>query len=934
MPRLPREWPEGQTVGMIEGTPPPLLTSNGQPLHEAARYADSDEFGVGTGLALPHVFSFAAIVGGASKTYWHERFDEAMRHSRENALAMRRDAYLMSLLQERKLAVAGLPWYLEVPDPRDERQAKVRAALTQACRGVRGFRRMVLAWLEAVWYGRYAVQFAFRWEKSDERRALGVQAWSPVNGDKIGYHWDGTPWVLVNGPRASTLSGANLVRTTRGPAISLTGGWRERFVIHQHEVDDADYFDAEAHGGRYGVGIRSRIYWLDFLKREYLDWVVTYLERVGLGTRLWKYDAGNPKSKEAAEKAARDNSRRVNILVPVWGDGRGNYSGGVEVVEASTGGVEVLRSMIDALDQYVERYVVGQAGSSRGQASGIGNEASSEFMASTKDAIRDNDANLLAETITGSAEAPGLLSLMQRYTFPETVPGVPGGFPVLFKFGLEKTLNNQRVQSIQTVVGMGLPVRKDDVYNAAGLSRPEDQDDVVEGQQQQGQGQGQGGNPLAALLGGDDSSADADGAGDAAGDEPLASEADVDDFLGDLFGDADDSDDGDGEPERESQRQMARRNRGGRAAQVQYVSDFEESKHRRDEEGRFSSGGGGGNSAATAKKKDQSRKQRKAANARQQSADARRKKTGAITRSGSLSGQSPLPVDMADVVGEPATPDALRAMAADPHKLNKERTSVLGRLAAAGKSAYNAAAWVGQSAYNRLPVAGRRAVDASIAFVVWLDHTLDMVKRGTQQLAATVAEERGLPAEHVERVAKVTTAIDAVMAWTANIPLASEHLHHEYRMEGPAAFALAKLGYFLPTASLAYCAYSAVRNPLATVRAAWRVIRGKGHKGKTTSHHGRRTGSMPVLCARKGERLMGKSDLLNLVLDRMARHGESGEWWYALFCSAFDQVRDLRQAVAIADEAIERHPREPDAEDPEDDGLVDWIADYQSPHAR
>lgn len=526
--------------GMAHQPPAPLVLPDGRPLHVAA-----EDFRDGEGLALPPVFSFAAVIGGASKTYYHDRFDEAMRHSRENALAMRRDAFLMSLLQERKMAVSSLPWYLETPDPKDKLQAKVRGVLTQCLRGTRGLRRMILSWLEAIWYGRYGNQFSWRWQEVEGRRTLSVDRWAPLNGDKIGYHWDGTPYVLVNAARAANLPGAVLANTTRARALSLLGGWRDRFIIHQHEIDDADYFEAEAGDGRHGVGVRSRVYWLDFLKREYLDWVVTYLERVGLGTTLWKYDASSPEQKAKAEEAARDNSRRVNITVPVWPDRAGGYSGGVERIEAPMGGVEALRTMIEAMDQYIERFIIGQAGSSQSQSSGLGNEAASEFMSSTKDAIRDHDAHLLAETITGSDQDPGLLSLMQRYSFPETTPDRPNGFPVLFKFGLEKSLNNQRVQSISSIVQMGLPVRKDDIYNAAGLSRPEPHDDVLEPQQPGGPG-GAGGNPLAAMLGGGGppgGDVPPDGGG---GEDAPASEEDVDSFLSELFGD---DAEGGGEPE-------------------------------------------------------------------------------------------------------------------------------------------------------------------------------------------------------------------------------------------------------------------------------------------------------------------------------------------------------------------------------------------------
>lgn len=455
---------------MSQRLPPPLNLGQNRPLHEQAQV---------DGLALPHVFSFATIVGGANQVYWHDRYDEAMRHCRENALVMRHDAFLMSLLQERKFAVSSLPWYLEVPDPRDPLQAKTRASMTQALRGVRGFRRMIWQWLEALWHGRSGVQFAWRWQEIDGRRALAVEQWSPIQGDKIGYHWDNVPYVLVNTSKAAHLPTIELVNTTVARALRLSGGWRERFVIHQHSVEDADFFEGEAGDALHGVGIRSYVYWLDYLKREYLSHVVNYLERVGLGVSLWKYDASDPTAKAKAEAAAVENSGRVNITVPVWPDSRGGMTGGLERVEVPTAGVGVLREMIGAMDQYIERFVVGQTGSAHSEASGLGNEAASEFKSNTKDAIRDHDAHMLAETITGDDKEPGMLSLMQRYSYPETCPDRPNGFPVMFRFGLERSLNNERVKTILMLVEKGLPVKKDDLYNAAGVSRPEPHDDVI-----------------------------------------------------------------------------------------------------------------------------------------------------------------------------------------------------------------------------------------------------------------------------------------------------------------------------------------------------------------------------------------------------------------------------------------------------------------------
>ena len=54
-------------------------------------------------MALPHVYTFGSIIAGAAHTYFHGKHDEAMKHSRRNALRMRRDPFIMALLRERKL---------------------------------------------------------------------------------------------------------------------------------------------------------------------------------------------------------------------------------------------------------------------------------------------------------------------------------------------------------------------------------------------------------------------------------------------------------------------------------------------------------------------------------------------------------------------------------------------------------------------------------------------------------------------------------------------------------------------------------------------------------------------------------------------------------------------------------------------------------------
>src|ERR1041385_730234 len=81
--------------------------------------------------ALPTVLTNSALFQGSYSTFLHEKYDEALKHSRENALAMRRDAWLLSLLRERIDGTLSLNWEIEVENPKDRRQKEVADGLTK-----------------------------------------------------------------------------------------------------------------------------------------------------------------------------------------------------------------------------------------------------------------------------------------------------------------------------------------------------------------------------------------------------------------------------------------------------------------------------------------------------------------------------------------------------------------------------------------------------------------------------------------------------------------------------------------------------------------------------------------------------------------------------------------------------------------------------------
>lgn len=465
---------------------PQLVDGSGRPIR-------SGQNSQARGVALPHGLTFVARYQGASKTYLHDRFDEALRHSRQDALAMRNDAYLMGLLQERMLAVAGLNWHLEVPDEREPRQKAVKDTLTRVVRGIPNFRRIMWWLLEAIWYGKYGAQVEYEWsappsgrksssdadtEKYAPKRVLTVaDAW-PVEGDKIGHHEDHCPYVLINAAATSELPDSEIVYTTRGTALSLRGTWRERFLIHKHLQEDADFFSPEQAEAVHGVGVRSKVYWTNFLKMEWLGNITDFYDRVGLGMTIWEYPRNNPEAKAAVERAAAEQSNRAHLFVPVDPDDTSRKAGsGVTRMEVPTSGADALGKLIELLDGYIERYVVGQEGSSRGSATGLGSDAGANMQADTKRAIQVQDAAFLAQTLTGSRREPGLISVLKANTFPWA------DFPVTWQFDVERTESEAKLRSAKAIVDMGLSIKAEEVLAAGGFSKPLEGDDVVEGKQ-------------------------------------------------------------------------------------------------------------------------------------------------------------------------------------------------------------------------------------------------------------------------------------------------------------------------------------------------------------------------------------------------------------------------------------------------------------------
>lgn len=446
--------------------------------------------------ALPHVITYSSVFSSAYRTYsW--RWDEAYRNSQADALSMRRDAFLMGILQERQLASSQLKWHIECENPRDKRQKACAEFIANIIKRMRGLPKFFYNLQDAVWYGRCGQHLAYNWRK-DVRRPEGIpghpdhpgevlvpERYYPIDGDKIQYRYrmtddgpeveDGIPVVLVHSAYGSRLPRGETVLTDRGRGLLLRSPyWRERFVIHSHIPDDADFFEAEMAGGIYGVGIRSRIYWLDWIRKEWMANVSDYIQRVGQGTIVLYYEAGNPQS-EAAAIAVGNNISQQTVVVWPRPIGSEKAGSGIEVMSPAMSGSETLVRLMEHIEQIEERYIIGQTASSRAGAQGMGMHDISS-MEDTKYRIARFDAVNAADTLSHD-----LITILMRWNCPEE------DYRLWFVFNTDDPKVAERIDAAYKLFTMGAKLVEDPLLEVAGFPKADENDDVlwsIQGQQQ------------------------------------------------------------------------------------------------------------------------------------------------------------------------------------------------------------------------------------------------------------------------------------------------------------------------------------------------------------------------------------------------------------------------------------------------------------------
>jgi Protein of unknown function (DUF935) len=431
-----------------------VLLESGLPLPEAKK-ADTMPPGQGENI-LPHYQTFSMLVNSMSRTYrW--TYDEALKHSQENALAIRRDPVIMDALRSRQIPVSQLPWRIEGDDDQDESTNEGIKRVTETIKAIPRLQQFMMHLEEAVWFGRYGVQTMNRWDYSTGIKQLRIRDHRPINGDKLVFRWGGEVGILVH----AAYPGSWQV-TDRGRAHFLTPEEREQLILHKFEPEDADFFEGELAGGINGVGIRSRVYWLWYLRQQVFSFLMDYLERVGAGGfTIYYYEMGNPASMAEVQQAAESQWRNNAILFPRYRD-KTTQGPGVENVAVSMGGASLLQALVtEYFDTIIRRYILGQSLTSEQAGGGGLGDGVAGLHEDTFARIIKYDAVNLQETLTTD-----LVATIQKYNAPRIKK------PLRFIFEVDKPNVKELLEAAQIFFEMGGTLEEDELRSVTGLTKP------------------------------------------------------------------------------------------------------------------------------------------------------------------------------------------------------------------------------------------------------------------------------------------------------------------------------------------------------------------------------------------------------------------------------------------------------------------------------
>lgn len=187
-----------------------------------------------------------------------------------------------------------------------------------------------------------------------------------------------------------------------------------------------------------------------------------------------------------------------------------------------------------------------------------------------------------------------------------------------------------------------------------------------------------------------------------------------------------------------------------------------------------------------------------------------------------------------------------------------------------------------------------------------------------QAAAKAVAREVG-GEEHAQRVGAVCATLDNMAAAATKVALIAGH-------RGPQ-----EVSFYVPIASASYVAYSTVRHPVATFRAAGKGVaaaleklRGKKQQAQPQNEQPQPTQpneqtQQPAAMSMNNKQANFTNEDIRLLVDAYNRHPNNPDWYGAQLANAIAHTGSVKEAIELADIMNEMNPVSPFTTDSDED---------------
>jgi phage gp29-like protein len=385
---------------------------------------------------------------------------------------IRRDGKVSQAINQRCAKVAGPHWTIQPGDDTPE-SATLAGLVEKALNSIKNFREARKLLANGIFRGRAYAYINGRRQLAKLGQPRALPWWLPfrlVNFDKrrvqiVPYHErqaDGTERIMKR---------KELWSPSRNVYEPISADWPMIELV---------YDDEEGRLG-YGRGLIESLYFLWWAKQIILKEGLQGLERWAQGIVVGKINTSragkvgkDPESRRTAMTNELAKQRSKHVLVVDRDDEVDVKTGGAE-------GHQIVRDFLDYMDEAILGVALGSV-LPFGSSEDTGSLARSRVEEDTTEDLINFDRGKLDEVLTDKI----IIECFLRYNRPILADmGLAEAPPPSFKTTTQKREDPEKnIQVITSALGAGIDLRKDEVYEKIGMTKPDEGDEVFEGREQ------------------------------------------------------------------------------------------------------------------------------------------------------------------------------------------------------------------------------------------------------------------------------------------------------------------------------------------------------------------------------------------------------------------------------------------------------------------